>query len=102
MSQLDFGRIISGGSRVAHSKFGNCGLELLGSESFKALIEVANRQLVVKSPRTVSRKVDHSASRVLSDVCDILSAVKSTIPSVGFTTDMWTSLAQVVILIFQP
>ena len=108
--KLDFGA--KEVTKVKQIEFDNClvnfvaetgvSFNVLGSESFKALIEVANRQLVVKSPRTVSRKVDHSASRVLFDVCDILSAVKSTIPSVGFTTDMWTSLAQVVILIFQP
>ena len=75
---------------------------VLGSESFKELIGVANRQLHVKNPRTISRKVDGSARNVLSQVSDILSAVKSTIPSVGFTTDMWTSRAQVfVILILQ-
>ena len=69
---------------------------VLGSDSFKELIGVANRNLDVKNPRTISRKVDGAASSVLSSVSDILSAVKSTIPSIGFTTDMWTSLAQVL------
>ena len=75
---------------------------VLGSESFKELIGVANRHLHVKNPRIISRKVDGSARSVLSQVSDILSAVKSTIPSGIFTTDMWTSRAQVfVILILQ-
>ena len=72
---------------------------VLGSESFKELIGVANRQLNVKDPRTYSRKVDAASRSVLSRVSDILSAVKSTIPSVGFTSDMWTSRAQVVVIL---
>ena len=72
---------------------------VLGSESFKELIGVANRQLNVKDPRTYSRKVDGASRSVLSRVSDILSAVKSTIPSVGFTSDMWTSRAQVVVIL---
>ena len=71
---------------------------VLGSESFKELIGVANRQLDVKDPRTYSRKVDGASRSVLSRVSDILSAVKSTIPSVGFTSDMWTSRAQVIVI----
>ena len=76
---------------------------VIGHQSFKDLIGVANRQINVKSSRTVSRKVEESAGSVLSDVSDILAAVKSTIPSIGFTTDMWTSRAQVIsILILKP
>ena len=72
---------------------------VLGTDSFKELIGVANRQLNVKDPRTYSRKVDAASRSVLSRVSDILSAVKSTIPSVGFTSDMWTSRAQVVVIL---
>ena len=61
---------------------------VLGTDSFKEMIGVANRQLDVKDPRTYSRKVDGASRSVLSRVTDILSAVKSTIPSVGFTSDM--------------
>ena len=72
---------------------------MLGSESFKELIGVANRQLNVKDPRTYSRKVDAASRSVLSRVSDILSAVKSTIPSVGFMSHMWTSRAQVIVIL---
>ena len=71
---------------------------VLGTDSFKEMIGVANRQLDVKDPRTYSRKVDGASRSVLSRVTDIQSAVKSTIPSVGFTSDMWTSRAQVVVI----
>ena len=75
---------------------------VLGTDSFKEMIGVANRQLDVKDPRTYSRKVDGASRSVLSRVTDILSAVKSTIPSVGFTSDMWTSRAQVVVIFILP
>ena len=69
---------------------------VIGHPSFKELMGVANRNIDVKSPRTLSRKVDASSSNVLLGVHDVLAAVKSTIPSIGFTTDMWTSRAQVI------
>ena len=69
---------------------------VIGHQSFRDLIEVANRQIIVKSSQTVSRKVKATADSVLSDVSDILAAVRSTIPSIGFTTDMWTSRCQVI------
>ena len=67
---------------------------VLGTTSFKNTIEIANRRLKVKTPRTISRHVETISQQVMSQVHDIMSAVKSTIPSIGFTTDMWTSLAQ--------
>ena len=70
---------------------------VLGHESFKEMIQVLNKQVEVKDPRTYSRKVETTANSVLADVSDIIAAVKTTIPSMGLTTDMWTSLAQVII-----
>ena len=67
---------------------------VLGTTSFKNTIEIANRRLKVKTPKTISRHVETISQQVMSQVHDIMSAVKSTIPSIGFTTDMWTSLAQ--------
>ena len=66
---------------------------VLGTPAFKNVIQVANRRLKVKTPRTYSRKVEGVSRNVMSQVHDIMSAVKATIPSVGFTSDMWTSLA---------
>ena len=65
----------------------------VGTPAFKNVIKVANSKLVVKTPKTVSRYVEVRAESVLSDVHDIISAVKHRVPSIGFTTDMWTSLA---------
>ena len=70
---------------------------VLGHESFKEMIQILNKQVEVKDPRTYSRKVETTANSVLADVSDIIAAVKTTIPSMGLTTDMWTSLAQVII-----
>ena len=67
---------------------------VLGTTSFKNTIEIANRRLKVKTPRTISRHVGIISQQVMSQVHDIMSAVISTIPSIGCTTDMWTSLAQ--------
>ena len=61
------------------------------------MIQILNKQVEVKDPRTYSRKVETTANSVLADVSDIIAAVKTTIPSMGLTTDMWTSLAQVII-----
>ena len=66
---------------------------VVGTNSFKRVIKVANPKLKVKHPRTISRYTTDRANSVLSDVHDIISAVKHHVPSVGFTTDMWTSLA---------
>ena len=66
---------------------------VVGTPSFKKLINIANRKLVVKTPKTISKHVEKRSVIVLSDVHDIINAVKSTVPSIGFTTDMWTSLA---------
>ena len=69
---------------------------VLGSDSFKYLINVANRtngKLVVKDPRTYSRKVGTVSRKIMSDVCDIMAAVRTNLTSVGFTTDLWTPRA---------
>ena len=65
----------------------------VGTPGFKRVIKVANSKLLVKTPTTVSKYVEGRAQSVLSDVHDIISAVKHTVPSIGFTTDMWTSLS---------
>ena len=64
----------------------------VGTPAFKNVIKVANSKLFVKTPQTVSKYVEVRAEGVLSDVHDIISAVKHRVPSIGFTTDMWTSL----------
>ena len=65
----------------------------VGTPGFKRVIKVANSKLVVKTPKYVSKHVEVRAESVLSEVHDIISAVKHRVPSIGFTTDMWTSLA---------
>ena len=62
-----------------------------GSQSFINLINVANRKLTVPHPTTLSRMASSKAKTVLSQVCDINSAVKPDLLSVCFTTDLWTS-----------
>ena len=69
---------------------------VLGSDSFKYLINVANKtngKLIVKDPRTYSRKVGTVSRKIMTDVCDIMAAVRTDLTSVGFTTDLWTSRA---------
>ena len=65
----------------------------VGTPGFKRVIKAANSKLVVKTPTYVSKQVGVRAESVLSEVHDIISAVKHKVPSIGFTTDMWTSLA---------
>lgn len=66
----------------------------LGQDSFKDVIKIANRNLKVKDPSTISKQVRKYSRNVSSDVCDIIAAVKTDLLSVGFTTDMWTSRPQ--------
>lgn len=66
---------------------------VLGTTAFKNVIQVANRKLIVKTPKTISNHVTKRSRGIMSQVCDIIAAVKSTVPSIGFTSDMWTSLA---------
>ena len=63
----------------------------LGSESFKDVINVADRKLTVKHPTTISRKSGEYSQNVSNEVNDIIAAVKHDLFSVGFTTDLWTS-----------
>ena len=70
----------------SHSSFSQ-----FGSQSFRNLINVANRKLTVPHPTTLSRMASSKAKTVLSQVCDIMAAVKPDLLSVCFTTDLWTS-----------
>ena len=54
------------------------------------MINVSNNRLDVKDPTTVSRHVDKVANNVLRDVCDVIAAVSKDLPSIGFTSDLWT------------
>ena len=67
---------------------------VIGTPAFKNMIQIANRKLKVKTPKTISKHVEGASRNVMSDVHDIIAAVKSTVPSIGFTTDLWTSRAQ--------
>ena len=66
---------------------------VFGSESFKKLIKVANKGIVVKHRTTYSRMIASKAKKVLQDVQDVIVSLKDSIVSVSFTTDIWTSRA---------
>ena len=63
----------------------------LGTDSFKKVINVADRKLIVKHPATVSKHTGKLANNVLQRVCDIMAAVVPDLSSIGFTSDLWTS-----------
>ena len=63
----------------------------VGTLGFKRVIKVANSKLVIEKTKTVLKYVEVRAESVLSEVHDIISAVKHRVLSIGFTTDMWTS-----------
>ena len=64
------------------------------SQSFKDLVKVADRRLITKDPTTVSRHVTKYSNNILSNVCDIISAVKTYIIDIGVSSDIWTSKAR--------
>ena len=66
---------------------------VFGSESFKKLIKVANKGILVKHRTTYSRMISSKAKQVLQDVQDVIVSLKGSIESVSFTTDIWTSRA---------
>ena len=66
---------------------------VFGTDSFKKLINVANKGIVVKHRTTYSRMISLKAKKVLKDVQDVITSLKGSIVSVSFTTDIWTSRA---------
>ena len=66
---------------------------VVGLESFKKLMNIANRRIKLKSPRTYSRMVQVKAKEIKQEIIEILEAVKGDISCIGFTTDLWTSNA---------
>ena len=60
----------------------------------RKLISVANKRIKVKSRFALSKHVGARADRVLDEIVAVLGAVKETIPSCSFTTDLWTSRSQ--------
>ena len=66
---------------------------VVGLDSFKRLMEIANRRIKLKHPNTYSKMVKVKADGIRQDLLDIITAVKGDLTCVGFTTDMWTSCA---------
>ena len=65
-----------------------------GRDSFRNVINVANKRITVKHPTTYSRKSEEVAKNVFGKVCDIIATFKDDLESVAFTTDLWTSRAE--------
>ena len=76
---------------IEHIAENHCSFSQFGSQSFASLINVANKKLTIPHPTTLSRMASFKAKTVLSQVCDIIAAVKQDLLSVCFTTDLWTS-----------
>lgn len=66
---------------------------VVGLDSFKKLMEIANRRIKLKHPATYSKMVKLKANEIRQELLDIITAVKGDLTCVGFTTDMWTSCA---------
>ena len=64
---------------------------VVGLDSFKNLMNVANRRVQLKHPKTYSRLVKVKAEQIKRDLLNIIEAVKTDLNCVAFTTDMWTS-----------
>ena len=62
-----------------------------GQDTFKKLFDIADKKLTVKHPTTYSRMVMDTAKTTLNQVCGIIAREKAHIPSVGITSDLWTS-----------
>ena len=67
--------------------------KIVGLESFHNLMRIANRRIKLKHPVTYSRLVRVKADEIRKDLLDIITAVKSDLSCISFTTDMWTSRA---------
>ena len=66
---------------------------VVGLASFKKLMEIANRRIKLKHPKTYARLVKAKDADIKQDLLDIIAAVKGDLGCVGFTTDMWTSIS---------
>ena len=64
---------------------------VVGLDSFKNLLNVANKRVKVKHPTTYSKKVKVQAENIKNDITSIIDATKEDFDCVGFTTDLWTS-----------
>ena len=69
------------------------GVSFRQAAGLKNLMTVVNRKIKVPSRWTLSRKIENKAKEVLSEVKDIIGAVRGSeeLLSIGFTTDLWTS-----------
>ena len=62
-------------------------------DSFKNLINVANKRVKVKHRTTYSKLIKVKAEEIKKELFSIIEAVKEDLNCVAFTTDMWTSRA---------
>ena len=65
--------------------------KVVGLESFKSLMSLANRRIKLKHRTTYSKLVKVNAEQVRREIFSIITSVKGDLTIVGFTTDMWTS-----------
>jgi hypothetical protein len=65
--------------------------QVVGLESFKNLMKVANRRIKLKHRTTYSKLVKVKGEQIRKEIMSIITAVKGDLTTVGFTTDMWTS-----------
>ena len=65
--------------------------KVVGLDSFKNLMKVANRRIKLKHRTTYSKLVKVKAEQIRKEILSIITSVKGDLTTVGFTTDMWTS-----------
>ena len=65
--------------------------KVVGLESFKNLMKLANRRIKLKHRTTYSKLVKVKAEEIRKEILSIITAVKGDLTTVGFTSDMWTS-----------
>ena len=66
---------------------------VVGLDSFKRMMNVANRRVKIKQPKIYSRLVKVGAEQLKKDILGIITAVKGDLDCIAFTTYMWTSVA---------
>ena len=65
--------------------------QVVGCETFKNLMKVANRRIKLKHRTNYSKLVKVKADQIRQEISSVITAVKGDLTTVGFTTNMWTS-----------
>ena len=61
---------------------------VIGTNSFRKLMGIANKNITLKDPRTYLRLAESQAKQIQEDIKAILKAVKPEVTGLACTTDM--------------